>query len=698
VPLGRQPSTPLAPPDDRPQLSPQLIDYTLMTSLIPHDGLAGKRIGKYEIAEEVGYGGMAVVYRAHDEVLKREVAVKLLHAHLSKRGEARRRFYREATSVAKLRHPNILEVYDFSAEDSAQAYIVMEFIRGPTLSEFVEQNGPLYPEIGAMICVRLAEALAHAHDKGIVHRDVKPENVMIRPDGVIKLMDFGIAQVRDAQKMTETGSLLGSPAHMAPEVIAGEEPDARADIFALGTVLYQAATGYLPFDGRNAPSVLRAISEGRYMDPEMRDPRIGQRLGGVIRKCLENRPDDRYESAEALATDLRACVEEVVSTGIHSELRALFKSPGAYVDSFGERVVDALEARGRTALEQRKVARAVDCFNRVLAIDDGHEGVRKLLGRLDRRRRIAGYGMAAAALLIVGALVGLALGVFDAPEHIPEGDVGAALVATDEAVAAAYRDGLEQTRRDEAALAATQFAAEVQRAAAVELWERTSRHVAEAARLVATAEPVVIDGVDAAALAEREEREREEREEREREEREERARARARDMARGDPENPAANPADLEVARVEESAELVRVRFNVRPRAAEVSIDGGDWRSVNQVFRLSPGAHSASFRHERDYTHPLDVDVNVPETGDVFRRPIDLEWRPARLDIESEQVFQVFVNRSPVGRSDGIIAVPMNEPRIEAQITLVPLEGGGEPANYERELRASQRVTIRVDG
>ncbi|MCA9563018.1 MAG: serine/threonine protein kinase, partial [Myxococcales bacterium] len=267
-----------------------------MSQLATETGLVGTSVGKYTIREEVGFGGMSVVYRAEDDVLGREVAVKLLHGHLARRQDARERFHREARAVAKLHHPNIVEIYDYSAEESHNAYIVTEFIRGPTLREFVENRGVPFPEIGVMICVHVAEALQHAHSKGIVHRDVKPENIMIRPDGVVKLMDFGIARVRDGTKMTETGSLLGSPAHMAPEVIAGEEPDARADVFSFGTVLYYVTTGFLPFEGRNAPAMLRAISEGRYMPPEMRDARIGKDLGEVIVRCLEIEPGDRYDS------------------------------------------------------------------------------------------------------------------------------------------------------------------------------------------------------------------------------------------------------------------------------------------------------------------------------------------------------------------------------------------------------------------
>jgi len=211
---------------------------------------SNRTLQRYTLLEEVGQGGMAVVYRATDTTLNREVAVKVLHPHLASQLESRARLQREAHAVAKLRHENILEIFDYSGPDSASSYIVTEFIDGQTLKEFVAAHPLAYPEVAALIAVEIGGALAHAHAAGIIHRDVKPENVMIRKDGVLKLMDFGIAQVVDLQRMTVTGQLLGSPAYMAPELIEGKPLDFRTDVFAVGVMLYQLATGSLPFAGR----------------------------------------------------------------------------------------------------------------------------------------------------------------------------------------------------------------------------------------------------------------------------------------------------------------------------------------------------------------------------------------------------------------------------------------------------------------
>ena len=163
---------------------------------------------RYKLIEEVGQGGMAIVYRAQDETLKRVVAIKVLHHHLAAEPESKARLEREAQAVAKLRHDNILEIFDYSGHDSQSSYIVTEFIDGETLKQFLTAHALRFPEVAALISVEVCGALAHAHGFGVLHRDVKPENVMVRKDGLLKLMDFGIAQVLDLQRMTVTGQVL----------------------------------------------------------------------------------------------------------------------------------------------------------------------------------------------------------------------------------------------------------------------------------------------------------------------------------------------------------------------------------------------------------------------------------------------------------------------------------------------------------
>src|SRR5215813_7453235 len=297
--------------------------------------MALRRLEKYDILEDVGQGGMAKVFRGFDTTLGREVAVKILHPHLAEQRESKLRLQREAQAVAKLRHENILEIFDYSGPDAAESYIVTEYIHGPNLKQFLEQQGPLpYPEIAAMIIVEVCRALSHAHQKGIIHRDIKPENVMIRDDGVIKLTDFGIAQVVDKERMTVTGQLLGSPAYMSPEHVEGKPLDFRTDVFSVGILLYQLATGELPFRGKNPHEVLKRISEARYVDARIARPLVGERLGKILARMLEREPEKRYPDTAPLLEQLLAYLAEIEITDPRVELQRFFKDPAAYGKAF----------------------------------------------------------------------------------------------------------------------------------------------------------------------------------------------------------------------------------------------------------------------------------------------------------------------------------------------------------------------------
>ena len=265
-----------------------------------------RKLEKYEVLNEIGHGGMATVYRARDSSLDRLVALKVLHPHLQRTSEARARFTREAKSVAKLHHPHILEIYDYSGESSDETYIAAELLTGPTLKDFVPEFKQTPPEIAACIALQLAEALREAHEKGIIHRDVKPENVLIHEDRCVKLTDFGIAHMVDTHTFTATGQILGSPGHMAPEQIESGDCDVRSDVFSLGTVLYFCATGRLPFVGRNAHHLLKLLLDGDYPDPLRLRPEIGADLAAIMKRALSRRPTDRYQSADEMAAELRA--------------------------------------------------------------------------------------------------------------------------------------------------------------------------------------------------------------------------------------------------------------------------------------------------------------------------------------------------------------------------------------------------------
>ncbi|HVZ87677.1 MAG TPA: serine/threonine-protein kinase, partial [Polyangia bacterium] len=355
---------------------------------------------RYKLIEEVGQGGMAVVYRAQDETLKREVAIKILHQHLADEPDSRARLEREAQAVAKLRHENILEIFDYSGSGSASSYIVTEFIDGQTLKQFLNGRALRFPELAALISVEVCRALAHAHGLGVIHRDVKPENVMIRKDGLIKLMDFGIAQVLDFQRMTVTGQLLGSPAYMAPEIIEGKPLDFRTDVFSVGIMLYLLATGELPFAGKNPHEVLRRISEGKFADPRTVGRGVDQTLSRMITRTLARRPDDRYPDVGPLADDLVAYLAEGGLTDVRAELRAYFRDPAAYEGALPKRLAEGLTKSAAEQLANGRRAKALELWNRVLAFDPENAAVTEALRRLEGRRRVR-FGAALAGVAVV---------------------------------------------------------------------------------------------------------------------------------------------------------------------------------------------------------------------------------------------------------------------------------------------------------
>jgi len=273
------------------------------------------RLGKYRVIGELGEGGMSVVYLAMDDALERKVAVKLLHRHLARDPEARARLSREARACARLAHAHIPEIYDFSGasgHDDGRSFIVSEFVDETPLSEVLRLKAPRLPEVGVMLVLGIARALAHAHAHGVVHRDVKPENALVGRDGGVKLTDFGIAHVIGLESMTMTGTLIGSPQHMAPEQIDGSsDMDHRVDVWAFGTVLFMAVGGgRAPFEGDNPHRLLRRILEGERADVRRLNPHIDGTLAAIIDGCLTLDRDARIPSMTEVLERLEAWLRD----------------------------------------------------------------------------------------------------------------------------------------------------------------------------------------------------------------------------------------------------------------------------------------------------------------------------------------------------------------------------------------------------
>ncbi len=305
------------------QKSPELLDkpaWAVAPELaLGDDGsLVGKRIGTYRIVEEIGRGGMGVVYAAEDERLRRTVAFKALPPEYTTDPLRRERLTREARAAAALSHPAIATIY-YLEEINGELYIISELVRGRTLREEL-RDGPLPPSQLLPVLISIADAIASAHQHGIVHRDLKPENIIRRDDGQIKILDFGLARVTarsETTVLTQDGSLLGTPGYMAPEQLTpGAEIDGRTDIFAFGVIAWELATGEHPF-GTDAASVFAKMAEmmeGKTPGLSRALPLPG--LDRIARRCMRRIPAERYPSAQALVVDLRALEGSRISSAI----------------------------------------------------------------------------------------------------------------------------------------------------------------------------------------------------------------------------------------------------------------------------------------------------------------------------------------------------------------------------------------------
>ena len=372
----------------------------------------GDVLGRYELAEDIGEGGMATVFRAKDRELRREVAVKVLFPHLARRPDVVRRFHREARAAAGLEHPNILRVYDVGGgEEEDPPYIVMELIRGNSLLFEIEKRGPMLAEIAACIGALLADALAVAHQAGIIHRDVKPANVMIASGGRVLLADFGVARLETEDSLvTKTGSVLGTPAYMSPEQASGDTATQKSDLYSLGATLYQLATGSLPYSGSPA-KVLSQIAAGSMMSAVRRRAEVGPDLSRVIDRLMAVDPVQRPENAATIADELRKIAAGGGFGDPKDELTAYFADADKFTKDKLPKVVSALITTAERAIADEKLPRAMALADRASALAPQDPAVNELVakvtegGKATKRRRVLAM-IGGAAVLAGGVTVG----------------------------------------------------------------------------------------------------------------------------------------------------------------------------------------------------------------------------------------------------------------------------------------------------
>jgi serine/threonine-protein kinase len=268
---------------------------------------APTKFGRYEIAAEIGSGSMGKVYKAFDPLIERTVALKTIRMDTKgeQQSEFEARFFREAKSAGRLNHPNIVTIYDVG-ESGDNAYIAMEYLHGESLDKVLAKHAALPLERTVHIALQVANGLAYAHQHGVVHRDIKPGNViLLRRGGVVKITDFGIAQILSGSQ-TQVGALLGSPRYMSPEQVQGTAIDGRSDVFSLGVMLYEMLTGVTPFAGDNLSAIFYAIMNHDPAPPSSINPALSPAHDRIVMRALAKRPHERYANAREIATDLRA--------------------------------------------------------------------------------------------------------------------------------------------------------------------------------------------------------------------------------------------------------------------------------------------------------------------------------------------------------------------------------------------------------
>ena len=285
--------------------------------------------GRYEVGRLLGAGGMAEVYEGHDQLLARRVAIKILLAQYAHDPAFLERFRREAQAAASLSHPNIVSVFD-TGSDGDTWFIVMELVAGNTLRDLIHLHGPVHPARAAEICSEVAGALAVAHARGLVHRDVKPGNVMLTTEGKVKVMDFGIARATAVPSITQTSAVVGTAQYIAPEQAQGMEADARSDLYSLGCCLYEMVTGQVPFSGPTPVAIAYRHIQEDPMPPRAVNPSVPGSLERVCLKAMAKRREDRYQTAAELQRDLeRVRVGEPVTAAMPRPSQQTTQAMGA---------------------------------------------------------------------------------------------------------------------------------------------------------------------------------------------------------------------------------------------------------------------------------------------------------------------------------------------------------------------------------
>ncbi len=349
--------------------------------------MINRTIRNFEIRELIATGGMAAIYKAIQISLDRTVAIKILHGHLAQDKNFITRFEREAKAAANLKHENIVNIIDYGQADDIY-FIAMEYVEGKSLRELIESIKFIPDDITLTVAHEVCRGLRHAHQKGVVHRDIKPANILISYDGVVKITDFGLAQAQDLTSITVTGSIVGTPAYMSPEQAAGKRADARSDIFSLGVIIYEMATGIKPFKGKNYSATIHQILTVIPPKPTEANPLVPKAISEIIEKMLEKDPEKRY-------LDIAEVDDDISSYQRKNDIEISREQMGEFVSTPPEDLHNVLSKRKEQhfkrglhfmTLGYEKIDDAISEFQKVLHFDPKDSQAQKYLSELLQKK------------------------------------------------------------------------------------------------------------------------------------------------------------------------------------------------------------------------------------------------------------------------------------------------------------------------
>jgi len=353
--------------------------------------MIGKTISHYKILEKIGGGSMGVVYKAHDTKLDRFVALKFLPHYFGENKDEKKRFIHEAKAASALDHNNICTIHEIDETKDGQLFIVMAYYQGETLKKIIDKNPPMQLEQAIDFAIQVANGLAKAHEKEIIQRDIKPANIIITDDGVVKILDFGLAKLSGQTKLTKAGTTIGTIAYMSPEQSQGKDVDHRSDIWSLGVVMYEMISGQLPFRGEYEQAMMYSIMNE---DPEpIMDLRADKplELELIINKCLDKNPINRYHSVEDLIVALRRLKKDMNNFSRISAATTMISMPGELVIVSGKetgksyKMIGNLSSEGSVVTIGRKILND-DPYSSHIQIDDYFSTVSRLQAEIISKR------------------------------------------------------------------------------------------------------------------------------------------------------------------------------------------------------------------------------------------------------------------------------------------------------------------------